>query len=89
MTKLVEKLYTFSGTVNGDPVGKQRGATIEDIKALMACDVHGDTLDKECWTCHDVEMFIIDLDANGQAIHTYRDGDDLYISAAAYERLSE
>jgi hypothetical protein len=89
MAKPYEKLYTFVGTVDGELMGMQRGATLDDIKGLMACDSHGTTTDAGCWDCLDTETFLSELDANAQAIHTMHDGGRVYMSSAAYERLSE
>ena len=89
MAKPHEKLYTFVGTVDGEQMGMQRGATLDDVKGLMACDTHGVTIDAGCWDCLDIERFLLDLDHNAQAVHTSYEGGKVYMSSAAYERLSE
>lgn len=89
MAKPYEKLYIFVGTVDGEPMGVQRGATMDDIKGLMACEEHGIEESKGCFDCHDLSTFVSDLEWSAQAIHTsYHDG-KVYMSSAAYERLSE
>lgn len=89
MAKPYEKLYIFVGTVDGEVMGMQRGATLDDVKSLMACDLHGTTTDAGCWDCVDTETFLAKLDADAQAISTSYEGGKVYMSSAAYERLSE
>lgn len=85
-----QKLYLFVGSVNGETIGKQHRATLDDIKTLMACDIHGTTIDASCWSCLDVEIFLYSLNEDGQAVHvSYEENGDIYISVAVYQELSE
>ncbi|AUG87453.1 hypothetical protein SEA_PERCASTROPHE_86 [Streptomyces phage Percastrophe] len=80
--------YTFIGLVNTVPMGSQRSASLEEIKALMACDVHGvDFKGETCESCEGSERFVSDLTFYGKAIHTNysESGSDVYISVAATE----
>lgn len=85
-------LYTFIGLINTVPMGSQSRATMDEVKALMACDTHGVNFQAVvCDSCSSTLDFISTLRYEGQAIHTdySEDGKNVHISVAVYIGESE